>query len=265
VRGPAGDGRLRERTGGAVAILQARMGSSRLPGKVLADVGGRTMLECVINRALLASRVARVVVATSVAPEDDRIERLCRARDVLVFRGSENDVLDRFVGAARGFDVNPIVRLTADCPLLDPVVIDAVVARFAAGDVDYAANINPPTFPDGLDTEVFSRNALEQAAREARLRSEREHVTLYIRNHPEIFRIANVRHARDLSAMRWTVDEPDDLELVRAVYAELGNPDFGMEDVLRLLAEQPELARANARFARDEGLRASLREDETVR
>ena len=247
------------------AIVQARMGSKRLPGKVLSMIQGRTMLERVVERARRAERVSRVVVATSEAPEDDAIASVCRESAIDVFRGSEHDVLARYLGAAQQFDADPIVRLTADCPLLDPVVVDAVVARFAAGDVDYAANINPPTFPDGLDTEVFSRNALEQAAREARLRSEREHVTLYIRNHPEIFRIANVCHARDLSAMRWTVDEPADLELVRAVYAEFGNPDFGMEDVLRLLAKQPDLARANARFARDEGLRASLREDGTVR
>jgi spore coat polysaccharide biosynthesis protein SpsF len=247
------------------AIVQARMGSKRLPGKVLSMIEGRTMLERVVERARRAERVSRVVVATSEAPEDDAIATVCRESTIDVFRGSEHDVLARYLGAARQFDADPIVRVTADCPLLDPAAVDAVVGRFEVGDVDYAANINPPTLPDGLDTEAFSRNALERAAREARLRSEREHVTPYIRNHPEIFRIANVRHARDLSAMRWTVDEPDDLELVRAVYAEFGNHDFGMEDVLRLLAEQPDLARANARFARDEGLRASLREDGTAR
>jgi spore coat polysaccharide biosynthesis protein SpsF len=241
------------------------MGSKRLPGKVLSMIEGRTMLERVVERARRAERVSRVVVATSEAPEDDAIATVCRESTIDVFRGSEHDVLARYLGAARQFDADPIVRVTADCPLLDPAAVDAVVGRFEVGDVDYAANINPPTLPDGLDTEAFSRNALERAAREARLRSEREHVTPYIRNHPEIFRIANVRHARDLSAMRWTVDEPDDLELVRAVYAEFGNHDFGMEDVLRLLAEQPDLARANARFARDEGLRASLREDGTAR
>lgn len=241
------------------------MGSKRLPGKVLSLIEGRTMLERVVERARQAKRVERVVVATSEATEDDPVAVVCRDSSIDVFRGSEHDVLDRYLGAARRFDVDSIVRLTADCPLLDPVVVDAVIARFAAGDVDYAANINPPTFPDGLDTEVFSRSALEQAGREARLRSEREHVTLYIRNRPEIFRIANVRHAQDLSAMRWTVDESDDLELVRAVYAEFGNPDFGMEDVLRLLADQPKLAQSNARFERDEGLRASLRQDGTVR
>jgi spore coat polysaccharide biosynthesis protein SpsF (cytidylyltransferase family) len=241
------------------------MGSSRLHGKVLAEIGGTTMLERVIARASSARRIQRVVVATSRSEEDDRIEELCRSRGVAVFRGSEHDVLERYLGAAEEIDADPVVRLTADCPLLDPAVVDAVVARFERGDVDYAANINPPTFPDGLDAEVLSRAALERAAREARLSSEREHVTLYIRNHPEIFRLANVVHSPDLSALRWTVDEPEDLELVRAVYSAFGGRAFGMDDVLRLLSERPELGLSNARFSRDEGLRRSLRSDGVVR
>jgi spore coat polysaccharide biosynthesis protein SpsF len=248
-----------------VAIVQARMSSSRLPGKVLAEIAGRTMLERVVARARAARRVPRVVVATSVASEDDRVAALCRELGIDVFRGSESDVLDRFAGAASRFAGDPIVRLTADCPLLDPGVVDAVVARYEEGGVDYAANINPPTYPDGLDTEVFSAEALVRAAREARRPSEREHVTLYIRSHPESFRIANVRGPSDLSGLRWTVDEPEDLEFVRAVYAALGEAEFGMEDVVRLLAEKPRLAAANARFERDEGLRRSLRAEGTGR
>jgi spore coat polysaccharide biosynthesis protein SpsF len=248
----------------AVAIVQARMGSSRLPGKVLADVGGRTMLERVVARARAARRLTRVVVATSVAPEDDRVQALCRRLGIDVFRGSALDVLDRFAGAASRFGADPIVRLTADCPLLDPGVVDAVVARYQDGGVDYAANINPPTFPDGLDTEVFSAEALARAARDAHRPSEREHVTLYIRSHPESFRIANVRGSRDLSGLRWTVDEPEDLEFVRAVYAALGDAEFGMEDVVRLLEERPGLGAVNARFERDEGLRRSLRSEEAA-
>ncbi len=238
------------------------MGSSRLPGKVLADIAGRTMLERVVARAQAARRVVRVVVATSVAPEDDRVHALCGKLGIEVFRGSQSDVLDRFAGAASRFAADPIVRLTADCPLLDSGVVDAVVARYQEGGVDYAANINPPTFPDGLDTEVFSAEALARAGLEARRPSEREHVTLYIRSHPESFRIANVRGPHDLSGLRWTVDEPEDLEFVRAVYSALGEAEFGMEDVVRLLSERPELAAANARFERDEGLRRSLRSEQ---
>jgi spore coat polysaccharide biosynthesis protein SpsF len=248
-----------------VAIIQARMGSTRLPGKVLEMVEGQTMLERVVERTRRAARVARVVVATSEAPDDDRVEAICHGRSIDVFRGSEHDVLDRYSGAAERFNADSIVRLTADCPLLDPAVVDSVITRFEVGDVDYAANINPPTFPDGLDTEVFFREALVRAAREARLRSEREHVTLYLRNHPEMFRIANVRHEPNLSAMRWTVDEPEDLEFMRAVYAEFGSREFGMQDVLQLLADQPDLTRSNVGFERDEGLRRSLREDRMVR
>jgi spore coat polysaccharide biosynthesis protein SpsF len=228
-------------------------------------VEGQTMLEHVVERARRIARVGRIVVATTESPDDDGVEAICLTRSIDVFRGSEQDVLDRYRGAAERFDADSIVRLTADCPLLDPAVVDSVLSRFEVGDVDYAANINPPTFPDGLDTEVFSREALLRAAREARLRSEREHVSLYIRNHPESFRIANVSHDPDLSAMRWTVDEPEDLEFMRAVYSAFGSREFGMQDVLQLLAGRPDLARSNAGFARDEGLRRSLREDRIVR
>lgn len=248
-----------------VAIIQARMGSTRLPGKVLARIEGKTMLERVVERARRASRIACVVVATSEASSDDRIEALCNERSIPVFRGSEQDVLDRYVQAAGKFDADPIVRLTADCPLLEPAVIDMVIARFGAGDVDYAANINPPSFPHGLDAEVFSRDALVRTDHDARLRSEREHVTLHIRNHPEVFRIANVSNEPNLSAMRWTVDHPEDLAFVRAVYSEFAGREFGLEDVLQLVARQPELARINAAFSRDEGLQRSLREDRIVR
>jgi len=223
------------------------------------------MLERVVERARGARRVERVVVATTESPADDRVEALCLDRGIPVFRGSESDVLDRYLGAARRFEADPIVRLTADCPLLDPAVIDAVVARFGAGGVDYVANINPPTYPDGLDTEVFSASALARAAQAATLKSEREHVTLYIRNHPDVFRIANVESSRDLSSLRWTVDEPEDLEFARAVYERLGEGPFGMDDVLRLLSAEPRLVAGNARFERDEGLKRSLREDEAVR
>jgi spore coat polysaccharide biosynthesis protein SpsF len=249
----------------AVAILQARMGSSRLPGKVLAELGGRTMLERVIERAQASRRVARIVVATSRSSADDGIEAVCRASGIGVFRGSEDDVLDRYVAAARHLEADPIVRLTADCPLLDPGVIDRVIAEFERGGFDYVANINPPTYPDGLDVEVIAAAALERAGAEARLRSEREHVTLHIRNHPDRFRIANVESSRDLSALRWTVDEPEDLAFVRSIYAALPGADFRLDAVLALLASQPELAASNARFARDEGLRRSLREDGAAR
>jgi spore coat polysaccharide biosynthesis protein SpsF len=174
-------------------------------------------------------------------------------------------VLGRYVGAAKRYAADPILRITADCPLIDPQVIDRVVDAFAGKDLDYASNINPPSFPHGLDTEILSAEALARADREARWQSEREHVTLYIRQHPDRFRTFNVAHTPDLSNRRWVVDEATDLEFVRAVYERMGDRAFGMADVLALLSSEPELARINAGIVRDEGLKKSLAEDQLVR
>jgi glutamate-1-semialdehyde 2,1-aminomutase len=244
-----------------VAVIQARMGSTRLPGKVLEDVGGRPLLARVVERARRARRLDAVMVATTTAAADDAVAAWCAGAGVPCFRGSEEDVLDRYVGAAREADADVVVRLTADCPLLDPAVVDEVVAAYHSEPCDYATNVLEPTYPDGLDTEVFSRAALERAAAEARLPSEREHVTPYIRNHPAQFRLRSVRGECDLSALRWTVDDPRDLELVRAVYARLGDAEFGMSDVLALLDEQPELGAVNAGIERNEGYRRSVEMD----
>ena len=248
-----------------IAIIQARVGSRRLPGKVLAPIVGRSMLERVVERVEAADLIDRVVVATSDDGRDDAVEAICRRRGFACFRGSESDVLSRYVGAAARYGADPIVRITADCPLIDPEIVDRVVEAFAGKGLDYASNINPPTFPHGLDTEVLSAEALARTDRESRWQSEREHVTLYVRQHPELFRTFNVTHFADLSGLRWTVDEAADLEFVRAVYERMGNRVFGMADVLALLAAQPELAQINAEVPRDEGLKKSLAEDQLVR
>jgi spore coat polysaccharide biosynthesis protein SpsF len=177
---------------------------------------------------------------------------------VHVFRGHPEDVLDRYYNAAHCFDAQVVVRLTADCPLLDPAVIDKTVLHFATGAYDYVSNAAEPTYPDGLDTEVFSFAALQRAQAEARLPSEREHVTAYFTQHPEIFRLGQVQCEADFAHLRWTVDEPEDLEFVRSVFETLGNGVFGMEAVLQLLAEQPALARLNAGFERNEGYAQAL-------
>jgi spore coat polysaccharide biosynthesis protein SpsF (cytidylyltransferase family) len=244
--------------------VQARLGSRRLPGKVLEPIGDRTMLERVVERVRRSERIADVVVATSESPRDDAIADLCAHRGWHCHRGSEADVLSRYVGAAERFDADPIVRITADCPLIDPEVVSRVMEAFAEGGRDYVANINPPTFPHGLDTEALSAAALSRADREAEWVSEREHVTLYIRNHPDRFRFGNVTHTPDLSKHRWVVDEPSDLEFARAVYARLGGREFGMRDVLALVEREPELSRINAGIVRDEGLRKSRAEDRLV-
>lgn len=235
------------------------MGSTRLPGKVLAEIAGRPMLWHVVKRVRRATLVDEVVVATSTSASDDPLADWCSQNLIPVSRGSENDVLDRFYQAARAHGATTVVRITADCPLLDPQVIDKVIRRFQQGDVAYAANCLRYTYPDGLDTEVFSFTALEAAWREATKPSEREHVTPYLRSGRSL--IANVENDTDLSSLnlRWTVDEPADLEFVRGVYAALAHKDFFvMSDVLAVTAAHPELNSLNAGIAANEGYYKSL-------
>ena len=233
--------------------------------KTLADVAGKPMLARLVERARRIPGVERVIIATTEKPADEAILRFAEDHDLPAYAGREEDVLDRVYQAARRFGVSVVVRVTPDCPLLDPRVSGLVLSRFAEarGAVDYASNTQPPTFPDGLDTEVFSFAVLARAWREATVPSEREHVTAYIWKHPELFHLLNVAHDPDLSGRRWTVDEPADLEFVRAVYGRLGET-FGMDDVLALLQRQPELEAVNRGTARNEGYAKSVRADRIV-
>lgn len=247
-----------------VAIIQARMTSTRLPGKIMAEVTGYPLIYHVVNRAQQAETLDLVAIATSNGQADDVVAQFCLEVNISCFRGSEDDVLDRYYQAARYFEADTVVRLTADCPLLDPEVIDRVVQKFKSGQFDYVSNTLECTYPDGLDTEVFRHNVLKQAWGEARLKSEREHVTSYIYNHPEKFHLGQVKYTEDLSALRWTVDEPQDLEFVRLVYQHLGESSFGMAEVLNLLQTQPNLRGINAGVKRNEGYQKSLRQDSLI-
>jgi spore coat polysaccharide biosynthesis protein SpsF (cytidylyltransferase family) len=249
-----------------LAVIQARLGSTRLPGKALLEVAGRPMLAHVIARARAIAHVDRLVIATTVAPEDEALAALALRLGAPCVRGSVDDVLDRFHQAWREHPADAIVRVTGDCPLLDPLVSGLVLRDYLdhREAADYVSNVEPPTYPDGLDTEVVSAGALERAWREARRRSDREHVTTYVRDERNGFRLRNVSHREDLSGHRWTVDEPRDLDFVRAVYRLL-SPDgarlFGMGEVLDLVRARPELARLNDGIARNEGLERSRQLD----
>jgi len=234
-----------------VAIVQARMGSTRLPGKVLKTVCGKTLLEHQMERMLRAALLDAVVVATSVSPADDRIEDLVLSRGWMVYRGPEEDVLGRYAEAAAAFEANPVVRMTMDNPLMDPYVIDRVVETYQNGSYDFVTNNLEATFPHGLDLEVFSRAALGIAHREATKAFDREHVSPFIRDHPSRFRLGNVRSPRDLHHLRWTVDYPEDFEFVLAVYEMLYRDGefFTSDDVLTLLERHPDLRWINARWA----------------
>jgi spore coat polysaccharide biosynthesis protein SpsF len=231
-----------------VAIVQARMGSTRLPGKVLQDLAGEPMLARVVNRTCRAKTLQEVVIATTTNTVDDVIVKLCEARGWSWFRGSEEDVLDRYYHAAKKYQADFIVRITSDCPLIDPEVIDHVVQEFLERqpEVDYASNTWPRrTFPRGLDTEVMRMDVLERAWREDRNPAWREHVTPYIYRNPDRFRIHNVVSPVDYSAMRWTVDTQEDLAFVRKIYDYFGHDRFSWREVLKVLEEHPEWVEIN--------------------
>jgi spore coat polysaccharide biosynthesis protein SpsF len=223
------------------------------------------MLARQIERVRRSRLVDHFLVATSLDGSDDRLEQLCRTIDIPCFRGSLADVLDRFYRAASQYAAADIVRLTGDCPLADPELIDQVIAFYREGGYDYVSNAVEPTFPDGLDVEVFRYECLEQTWREALLPSEREHVTTFIYSHPERFRIGQVRAENDHSSLRWTVDVAQDFRLVSEIYAALypANPNFSTADIFALLDSRPELKIQNTRHARNEGLEKSRREDQT--
>jgi spore coat polysaccharide biosynthesis protein SpsF (cytidylyltransferase family) len=248
-----------------LAVLQARVSSSRLPGKVLKPILGTPMLFLQIERVARSRRIDYLVVATSTDPSDDPIFEQCQSRGVQVHRGSLADVLSRFVGAVAPYQPKTVVRLTGDCPLADWRVIDLAIETFEAGGYDYLSNVDPPTYPDGLDVEVFSYRALLDADLNAEKPTEREHVTPFIRNSPERFKVGVLTQKIDQSKLRWTVDDPRDFDLVRTVYEALYpvNPKFETADVLALLRRQPELSRVNSGISRNEGLAKSLAADES--
>jgi len=229
-----------------VAIVQARVGSTRLPGKVLKDVEGETMLGRVVQRLSRASLIEQILVATTDRPADDAIVEECRRCSVPVFRGDQENVLDRYFRAAQFTKADAVVRITSDCPLIDPEITDKTIAAFLQEMPDYASNCRVRTYPRGLDTEVMTVQALERAWLTAAQPYQRAHVTPYICEHPGEFKIVSVTAEEDFSQHRWTVDTPEDLEFVREIYARFKKrEDFRWHDVLALLDGEPALMELN--------------------
>ncbi len=229
-----------------VAIIQARMGSTRLPGKVLRPLAGDTVLGHVVRRVRQAKRLDGVCIATTESAADEPIVAESSRLGVSCWRGSEQDVLARYFGAAQASEADVIVRVTSDCPLFDGAVLDEMLAAFSATPgLDYMSNVQARRFPRGLDAEIFTFAALERVHREATRQHEREHVTPYFYQHSELFRLHSFVGKEDLSAHRWTLDTPEDWQFVEAVYAALG-ADFTTASVLNLLKARPELAKLNA-------------------
>jgi spore coat polysaccharide biosynthesis protein SpsF len=236
-----------------VAILQARMTSERLPGKVLLEVSGKPVLWHVVARLRGSKLIEKFVVATTTNVEDVPIIKLCNEMGIGAYAGSEEDVLDRYYKAAKQYGAKVIVRVTADCPLIDPKIVDRVIQYYLENKdkFDYVSTNHPTTFPDGMDTEVFSFEALEKAWKEAKKQYQREHVTPYIWDQPEKFKIGNVENDEDLSTTeRWTLDYKEDFEFISAVYANLYKEGeiFSMQDVLNLLKKKPELRDINKKY-----------------
>lgn len=247
-----------------LAILQARVSSTRLPGKVLKPILGQPMLYRQLERVRQARCFDALVVATSVEPSDDPIVELCRNIETFCFRGSLDDVLDRFYHASVPYQPDHVVRLTGDCPLADPHVIDDVIHFHLEGKYDYTSNTLEPTFPDGLDVEVMRWTALKEAWTEAKLPSQREHVTPFIHSQPNRFKLGSYKGKIDFSALRWTVDELDDLMFVKHIYEALytEKSTFGFQDVLNYSNNHPNLRGLNSQYIRNEGLQGSLAKDE---
>lgn len=244
-----------------VAIVQARMGSTRLPGKVLMPIAGTPLVQRVIERVAAAKQVDQIVVATTDDSSDDDLAAFLKGLGIAkVFRGARDDVLDRYFQCAAQFGADIVVRITADDPLKDPEVIDLATSVLrSVATLDYVSNTLAPSFPEGLDVEVFRFGALSRAWNEAKLESEREHVTPFIWKHPELFSVRNVSYQRNLSSWRWTVDKPEDVLFMTEVFNRFsGQPLVSFRDIISWLDEHPEIRSINAGTVRNEGYLKSM-------
>lgn len=233
-----------------VATVEARMASSRLPGKILKDLAGQPSLQRLVERVRRSKYIQDVIIATTVAPSDDITEEACKKMGVKVFRGSSDDVLDRVLQAAKSGQADVIVELTGDCPLLDPQLIDDVISRYLEGGHDYVSNNLERTFPRGMDTQIFSVKVLDEVSKLTQDPADREHVSLYIYEHPERYRLSTIKAADKFywPDLRLTVDTPEDYQLISKIYESLysKNPAFGLAEILEFLEQNPALLQMNA-------------------
>jgi spore coat polysaccharide biosynthesis protein SpsF len=243
-------------------IVQARMGSSRLPGKVMKKIGDKFLLDYVLEQLQSSKKIEKLFVATTTLSMDDVICNHLSSKNISFFRGSANDVLDRYVQCAKNFSIDTIIRITADNPLIDPNIVDLVIEKFQNAKCDYATNCLPRTFPYGTEVEIFSFEKLHQVWLNAKKPSEREHVTPYFYNHPELFKIANLENSKNISNLRWTVDRKNDLKLVQTIIEKINHSPILLEDILNLYSQQPKLFEQNKPVIQNEGYVKSLKNDE---
>lgn len=248
-----------------VAIIQARMGSSRLPGKVMMKLANKPVLAHIIERLSYCKMIEKIVVATTKEPSDDLVKNYCTNNKIECYRGNLEDVLDRYYHTAKIYHADPIVRITCDCPVIDPVVVDAIITGYLSGEYDcYGLG---GKFPDGLDCTVYSFSALEKAWKEAKLKSEREHVGPYIENNLHLFKNGSLELFQNLDHHRWTLDVHNDYELLNKIFNALYRPDspFLTNEILQFMKSNPNLSAINNKVVRNEGYIKSLQEDEIIK
>jgi spore coat polysaccharide biosynthesis protein SpsF (cytidylyltransferase family) len=246
-------------------MIQARTGSKRFPRKVLAKIKNKPMIWHVINRAKKVSNVQQIILVTTKRKEDKILLGLAERLRVKAFAGHTYDVLARYYNCASKFNADPIIRITGDCPLIDPTIINKMLKFYLENDYDYVCNIMNPTYPDGLDVEIFSFNVLEKINKLSKMKSEREHVTPFIRKNLQKFRTFNYKNDMDLSNFRWTVDEKKDLKFVSKIYSKFGSKlVFTMKEILQVLLENPEISEINKGIVRNEGYLKSIKNDKKI-
>lgn len=249
-----------------IAIVQARVGSIRLPNKVMKYLEDKTVLEHVCSRVRRSKYIDEVFVATTIDKNNLPLIQLCSSQNIRVFCGSEDDVLDRFYQLSKLIRPNHILRVTSDCPVIDPDVIDLIIENHLRLNSDYTSNTIVDSYPDGLDTEIFSFLVLERSWKEANLISEREHVTPYMKKHPDLFSIKSIVSDINYADKRWTLDTESDYEFLKLIFKKLYKKKyfFGMNDILQLLKEQPSLEKINSNIIRNEGYLQSLKKDKLL-
>ncbi|MCB2340755.1 glycosyltransferase family protein [Clostridium estertheticum] len=245
-------------------IIQARIGSARLYGKVMKEICGFPVLWHVVNRIKKSNYATNIIVATTENKEDDEVYEYCKKNNIAVFRGSSSDVLDRYYQCAKKFNCENIVRITGDCPLHDAKVIDKVISTYLNGNYDYVANTFEYTYPDGLDAEVFSFDVLEEAWEKAKLASEREHVTPYIKKNDKLKKI-NVIADKKYPIYRLTIDCPEDYKMINSVYEGIGKLDFGLDETVEFLKQYPQIVEINNCYELNEGYSKSLQKDMIIK
>lgn len=246
-------------------IIQARMGSSRLPGKTLMKLTKElSTLDFVINQISSSNLIDKIIIATTDLEEDNIIENTCNKLEIECYRGSSSDVLDRYYKCTKKFHFDHIVRITADCPLIDPEIIDRVIEKYTTEDFDYVSNTLKRTFPVGTDVEIFSFDILEKTWECAKLPSEREHVTPFIRNKKMDFKLGNIENNKNLGFHRWTLDREADLNLIRQIVSKVNKNPILMDDVLDLFSIEPELIKINEHIPQNEGMLKSLKRDDEI-